>query len=89
MIRIRTTLTSDTPHLPELAPLVGRRVRITVEEESATGETGTPAVLPGTGDWAAADRAIQALHDNGFDFSVYDRIDDEDRLAAERLGRGE
>jgi hypothetical protein len=26
MIRIRTTLTSDTPHLPELASLVCRRV---------------------------------------------------------------
>ena len=42
MIRIRTTLTSDTPHLPELAPLVGRRVSITVEEEPAA-----PPLPPG------------------------------------------
>ena len=89
MIRIRTTLTSDTPHLPELAPLVGRRVSITVVEEPATGQPGTPRVMPGTGDWAAADRALQALHDSGFDFGVYDRIDEVDRLAAERLARGE
>ena len=33
IIRIRTTLTSDTPHLPELAPLVGRRVEVIVTPE--------------------------------------------------------
>lgn len=47
MIRICTTLTSDTPHLPDLAPLVGRRVSIVVQEEPASAaEAGpTPAVL--------------------------------------------
>jgi hypothetical protein len=83
MIRIRTTLSSDTPHLPELAPLVGRPVVVTVEEEPA--RTGPPH--PDT--VAAAERAIQELHDTGFDFSVYDRLDEIERRAAERLGRGE
>jgi hypothetical protein len=49
MIRIRTTLASDTPHLPELAPLVGRPVVVTIEEEPAPPLP--PGVTPGTGDW--------------------------------------
>jgi hypothetical protein len=32
-IRIRTTLTSDTPHLPELKPLIGQTVEITVQAQ--------------------------------------------------------
>jgi len=32
-IRIRTTITSDTLHLPELQPLVGRAVEITVRDD--------------------------------------------------------
>jgi hypothetical protein len=32
-IRIRKTLDSDTLHLPELRPLIGRTVEITVEEQ--------------------------------------------------------
>lgn len=71
MTRIRTTLTSDTPHLPELAPLVGRRVRITVEGEPAEGEPGTPAVIPGTGDWAAAERTARAPRHSGYDWNAW------------------
>ena len=37
-IRIHTTLTSDTPHLPELRPLVGRAVEIIVREEAPTDD---------------------------------------------------
>ena len=33
-IRIRTMLSSDTPHLPELQPLIGRTVEIIVRETS-------------------------------------------------------
>jgi hypothetical protein len=32
-IRIRTTVTSDTLHLPEIQPFVGRAVEITVRED--------------------------------------------------------
>ena len=31
-IHIRHTLSSDTPHLPELAPFIGKTVEITVRE---------------------------------------------------------
>ncbi len=33
-IHIRHTLSSDTPHLPELAPFIGKTVEITVQEAS-------------------------------------------------------
>jgi hypothetical protein len=35
-IRIRKTIDSETLHLPELRPLIGRVVEITIEEESPT-----------------------------------------------------
>jgi hypothetical protein len=44
-IRIRTTLNSETLHLPELKPLLGKPVEIIVLEDS-----GSPAVHPGNGD---------------------------------------
>ena len=66
-IRIRTTLESDTLHLPELKPLVGRTVEIIVLDESA--DTEVPA---GTGDWEAAARAAKALRDRGtYDFDAW------------------
>jgi hypothetical protein len=34
-IRIRTRLDSDTPHLPELKPLIGKTVEIIVREEAS------------------------------------------------------
>jgi hypothetical protein len=34
-IRVRTTVESTTLDLPELAPLVGRRVEVTVRDEGA------------------------------------------------------
>ena len=42
-IRIHRTLDSDTLHLPELKPLIGKTVDITVTE----------APVEGTGDWSA------------------------------------
>jgi hypothetical protein len=67
-IRIRRTLDSETLHLPELRPLLGKRVEITVEEE--------PAILPGTGDWAALEEAASDLE--GYDFDAWRRQRDYD-----------
>jgi len=60
-VRIRRKLDSDTLYLPELKPLIGKNVEIIVLEESA------PAILPGTGDWDAAMKAVAELEDYDFD----------------------
>lgn len=47
-IRIRKTLDSDTLHLPELRPYIGRTVEIVVEEsevERAAAAANLPAIL--------------------------------------------
>jgi hypothetical protein len=62
-IRIRKTIESETLHLPELKPLIGRTVEIIVMEEPA------PGVHPGTGDWEAAAEASRALA--GYDFDAW------------------
>jgi hypothetical protein len=78
-IRIRTTLTSDTLHLPELKPLIGRSVEIIVLEEPTTSE-----VRPGTGDWEAAARAAKELRERGtYDFDAWREQREYDRLHAE------
>jgi hypothetical protein len=80
-IRIRTTLTSETLHLPELKPLIGRPVEIIVREEAPA-----PAAQPGTGTWEAALKAVEALREGGFDSDAvreqreYDRLHAEDHL---------
>jgi hypothetical protein len=56
-IRIRKRLDSATLYLPELQPLLGRAVEIIVLEDDAPLST----VRPGTGDWDAADQAVQHL----------------------------
>ena len=56
-VRIRRRLESDTLHLPELKPLIGKAVEIIVLEEAA------PAITPGTGDWDAAMKAVAELED--------------------------
>lgn len=61
-IRFRKTIDSETLHLPELRPLLGRTVEIIVLEEQ-----GGPSVRPGTGDWDAAERAVRALKNYDFD----------------------
>ena len=60
-VRIRRKLDSDTLHLPELKALIGKNVEIIVLEEQA------PAIIPGTGDWEAARKAVAELEDYDFD----------------------
>lgn len=62
-LRIRRKLESDTLHLPELQPLIGKTVEIIVREQ--------PAIEPGTGDWAALEEA--ALDLEGYDFDAWRR----------------
>jgi hypothetical protein len=56
-IRIHRTLDSDTLHLPELKPLIGKAVEITVTE----------APVARTGDWGALEEAASDLTDYDFD----------------------
>jgi hypothetical protein len=56
-IRIHRTLDSDTLHLPELKPLIGKAVDITVTESPADGAK----------DWSALEEAAQELTDYDFD----------------------
>ncbi len=60
-VRIRRKLESETLHLPELKPLVGKSVEIIILEEA------TSTITPGTGDWEAALKAVQELEDYDFD----------------------
>ena len=63
-IRIETTIESDTPHLPQLKPLMGKSVEISVREKAA------PMVAPITSDWAAVEAAVRdGLED--YDFDAY------------------
>lgn len=73
-IRIRKTLDSETLHLPELRPLLGRSVEIIVLEDD-------PTVSGGTGDWEAAARAVAEL--KGYD---YDALSDQDACDRRRAG---
>jgi hypothetical protein len=65
-VHIRRKLESETLHLPELKPLIGKVVEITVVEQSAA-----PATEPGSGDWDAAMKAVEELE--GYDFDAYRR----------------
>ena len=69
MIRIRTTLTSDTPHLPELAALVGQRVEIVVvpqqEPQPLVYRPPTPEQI------AAADAALEFLRNSTYDWDAW------------------
>jgi len=60
-IRIETTIDSETLHLPQLKPLVGKSVEIIVREKSG------PVITPGTNDWAAMETAVRELEDYDFD----------------------
>ena len=60
-IRIQRVLDSDT--LPELRPMTGKTVEITV------CETSLAAITPGTGDWAAWPAALSDL--DGYDFDAW------------------
>ena len=60
-LRIRRKLESETLHLPELKPLIGKTVEIIILDETA------PAILPGNGDWDSALRAVAELQEYNFD----------------------
>ncbi len=87
-VRIRTTLTSDTPHLPELAPLVGRVVEIVVIPQPVVHDR-VPAEYP----WpspevvAAAEAAAVELRDSSeYDWDAWRVGREHDRkVAAEEL----
>jgi hypothetical protein len=64
-IHIHTQLNSTTLHLPEVLPLVGKRVEIIVQEEANTAVP--PGFTKGTGDWQGAQAAVEALADYDFD----------------------
>jgi hypothetical protein len=76
-IRIHCKLDSETLHLPELRPLLGKNVEIVVQEEA------TSAVTPGTGDWDAAARAAENLRKSGYDFDAWRRQREYDLKHAE------
>jgi hypothetical protein len=61
-VRLRRVLDSDTLHLPELKPFIGKTVEITIRDEA------TPVVTPGTGDWSAWEEAADDLE--GYDFDA-------------------
>jgi hypothetical protein len=65
MVRIRRKLDSETLHLPELKPLIGKTVEIIIKEAMV------PDITRGTGDWDAAQRAVQQLKDTGYDFDTW------------------
>jgi hypothetical protein len=67
-IRIRKTIESETLHLPELKPLIGRTVEIVIEEPAAPAGL-PPGFVPGTGDWEAFERAAASLRDN-YDYTA-------------------
>ncbi len=73
-IRIRKTLDSETLHLPELKPLLGRAVEIIILENG-------PAIHQGTGDWDAAARAVAEL--KAYDYDALADQDDCDRRHAD------
>ena len=66
VIRIRKTIDSETLHLPELGPLVGQTVDITVVADETRS-----VIRPGTGDWEAAEQAARELRDAGYDFDAW------------------
>jgi hypothetical protein len=67
MIRITCRLESDTLHLPELRPLIGKMLEITIKE------AGTADITPGTGDWDAVECAALRLRETGYDFDAWRR----------------
>jgi hypothetical protein len=64
-IRIRRKLESDTLHLPELQPLVGKMVEIIVLEDPIA------TVPPQPGDWDGAMKAVEDLED--YDYEAFRR----------------
>jgi hypothetical protein len=61
VVRLRRKLDSDTLHIPELKPFLGKTVDIVIREES------TPLVTTGSGDWKALEDAANELENYDFD----------------------
>lgn len=74
-IRIRTTIESETLHLPQLKELIGQTAEIIVLTEGS--HTG---LRPGTGDWGAAAHAAKEL--TGYDFEAWREQREYDRKHA-------
>lgn len=69
-IRIRTTLSSDTPHLPELQPFVGRAVEIIVLADEPAPLP--PGIGPRLVSWDVALEAARQLRESGtYDFEAH------------------
>jgi hypothetical protein len=83
-IQIHTQLDSTTLTIPEIAPLVGKRVTIIVQEEQPSDTTAV--ARPGTGDWEAFEKAVDELRDT-YDFEAYEQQREIDRQDAERTAR--
>jgi hypothetical protein len=64
-IHIHTQLNSTTLHLPEILPLLGKRVEIIVQEEVSSEIPS--GFIKGTGDWQGAQQAVEGLTDYDFD----------------------
>jgi len=74
-IRIRTTITSETLHLPELRSLIGEEVEILVTEQ--------PAAASADSRWADAARAARELAD--YDFDAWQQQREQARLRDQPL----
>jgi len=72
VIRIHRRIDSETLHLPELRPLIGKAVEIVVTEEPDAQAADDAAR------WAAAEQAIRELTD--YDFDAYREQREFDRL---------
>jgi hypothetical protein len=72
VIRIHRRIDSETLHLPELRPLIGKAVEIVVTEEPDATAADDAAR------WAAAEQAIRELAD--YDFEAYREQREFDRL---------
>ena len=72
-IHIRKKLDSAT--LPELEPLLGKTVEITIEE--------AVEIIPGAADWDAAEKAMREITD--YDYDALAVLDAASTLGAEEL----
>ena len=72
VIRIHRRIDSETLHLPELRPLIGKAVEIVVTAESEA------KAADGAARWAAAEQAIRERTD--YDFDAYKEQREFDRL---------
>ena len=76
-VRIRTTLTSDTPHLPELGPLVGQAVEIVVTPRPMSAGPVVFDTPPAEYPWpspevvAAAEAAAERLRNSTYDWDAW------------------